>query len=581
MDWGALSRLRPGPFRGDGESRVLPGLAVLRRYQRAWLPRDLLAGVTVAAYLVPQVMAYAQVAGLPPATGLWAALPALVLYPLLGSSASLSMGPESTTALMTAVAIGPLAAGSPARYAQLAASLALLTGLLAAAAWLLRLGFLADLLSRPVLVGYLAGVGLIMIADQLGRVTGVPVTGELFFAQLSSFVHHLGTAQPATIGLAAAVLTFLFVVHWRWPHAPGPLLAMVLATAAAAAFGLKAHGLGVVGPIPAGLPVPGLPDVHPAVLRQVLLPAFSVLIVGFSDDVLTARSFARRDERVRPNQELLALAAANAGASLLRGFPVSSSASRTAIAVATGSKTQVYSVAAAASVIVVLLLFRPVLAAFPVAALGAIVIYAAVRLIDVTAFRRLLAFRRGELVVALSACAGVLVFNILYGVLIAVGISVADLLVRVARPHDAVLGRVPGVAGMHDVDDYPDAQTIPGLIVYRYDAPLFFANAEDFRRRALAAADAAAPVRWFVLNVEANVEVDFTALEAVDAVRTELARQGTVFALARVKQDLLARLTAFGLTGKIGARYLFPTLPTAVQAYEEWARGDPPTESGS
>jgi len=474
------------------------------------------------------------------------------------------------------VAIGPLAGGSPARYAQLAASLALLTGLLAAAAWLLRVGFLADLLSRPVLVGYLAGVGLIMIADQLGRVTGVSVSGELFATQLSSFARGLGMAQPATIGLAAAVLIFLFVVHWQWPHAPGPLLAIVLATVAVAAFGLKANGLAVVGPIPAGLPAPALPDVHLAALRQLALPAFSVLVVAFSDDVLTARSFARRDERVRPNQELLALSAANVGASVLRGFPVSSSASRTAIAVTTGSKTQAYSVVAAGSVIVVLLLFRPVLAAFPVAALGAIVIYAAIRLIDVTAFRRLLAFRRGELVVALSACAGVLVFNILYGVLIAVGISVADLLLRVARPHDAVLGRVPGVAGMHDIDDYPDAQTVPGLVVYRYDAPLFFANAEDFRRRALAAAGAAAPVRWFVLNVEANVEVDFTALEAVEAVRTELARQGAVFALARVKRDLLARLTSFGLTEKIGAEHLFPTLPTAMQAYGEWARQNPP-----
>ena len=197
-------------------------------------------------------------------------------------------------------------------------------------------------------------------------------------------------------------------------------------------------------------------------------------------------------------------------------------------------------------------------------------------LIDVGAFRRLLAFRRGELVVALSACAGVLVFNILYGVLVAVGISVADLLLRVARPHDAVLGRVPGLAGMHDVDDYPDAQTIPGLVVYRYDAPLFFANAEDFRRRALAAADSHTPVRWFVLNVEANVEVDFTALEALDALRIELTRRGTVFALARVKQDLLARLDSFGLAGNIGAQRLFPTLPTAVDAYEEWARRNPP-----
>jgi MFS superfamily sulfate permease-like transporter len=212
------------------------------------------------------------------------------------------------------------------------------------------------------------------------------------------------------------------------------------------------------------------------------------------------------------------------------------------------------------------------LASFPVAALGAIVIYAAIRLIDVTAFRRLFAFRRGELVIAVSACAGVLVFNILYGVLLAVGLSVADLLVRVARPHDAVLGRVPELAGMHDVDDYPDAEMLPGLVVYRYDAPLFFANAEDFRRRALATADRYAPVRWFVLNVEANVEVDFTALEALDAVRVELAHRGVVFALARVKQDLLARLASFGLAEKIGAERLFPTLPTAVAAYQQWVR---------
>jgi high affinity sulfate transporter 1 len=547
----------------------------LRGYQLAWLRGDLLAGITVAAFLVPQVMAYAQVAGVPPVAGLWAALPAVVIYAALGSSRSLSMGPESTTALMTAVAIGPLAAGSPARYAGLAASLALLVGVLSVCAGLARLGFVADLLSRPVLVGYLAGVGLIMIVGQLGRVTGVQVSGSSVAAELASFAHGFGTWQPGTVALASSVLVFLFVVRWRWPHAPGPLLAMLLATAAVAAFGLSGHGVSVVGPIPAGLPVPGLPDVRWHELRELLLPAFSVMIVAFTDDVLTARSFARRGERVRANQEFLALGVANAGASVLHGFPVSSSATRTAIAVAAGSRTQVYSLVAAGSVVAVLYVLEPLLARFPVAALGAIVIYAAIRLIDVAALRRLLAFRRGELVIALAACAGVLVFNILYGVLLAVAVSVAELLVRVARPHDAVLGRVPGLAGMHDVDDYRGARTVPGLVVYRYDAPLFFANAEDFRRRALAAADGQVPVRWFVLNVEANVEVDFTALEAVEAVRAELARAGTVFALARVKQDLLARLQAFGLAEKIGTDRLFPTLPTAVQAYEQWARQHP------
>ncbi len=552
---------------------MISGLAVLRGYRRSWLRGDLLAGVTVAAYLVPQVMAYAVVAGLRPVAGLWAALPGLVIYALLGSSRSLSMGPEATTALMTAVAIGPLAAGDPARYAGLATTLALLVGLMALTASLLRLGFVGDLLSRPVLVGYMAGLALIMIAGQLGRVTGAPVTGQAFFAQVSSFGRAISQVRPGTVVVAAAVLAFLLLLRWRWPHAPGPLLAVLLATAAVAVFGLGSHGITVIGPVPAGLPVPALPGLHPQVLRELLLPAFTVLIVGFSDDVLTARSFARRGEQIVANRELLALGVANVGSSLVRGFPVSSSATRTAIAVTTGSRTQVYSVAAAACVAAVLLFAGPVLSRFPEAALGAIVIFAALRLIDVTAFRRLAGFRRTELAIALAACAGVLAFNILYGVLVAIGLSVADLLVRVARPHDAIEGLVPGLAGMHDVDDYPGAHTIPGLVVYRYDAPLFFANAEDFRRRALAAADQpASPVRWFVLNVEANVEVDFTALEAVDAVREDITSNGGVFALARVKQDLLARLRSFGLADKIGADLLFPTLPTAVAAYQEWAR---------
>ncbi len=547
------------------------GIAWLRGYRRSWLRSDLLAGVTVAAYLVPQVMAYATVAGLDPVTGLWAALPSLVIYAVLGSSASLSMGPEATTTLMTAIAIGSLAGGDSARYAQLATMLALLVGLMALAAWLLRMGFVADLLSRPVLVGYMAGLAFIMIADQLGRVTGIPVTGQAFVAQIFSFARGIGRVRPVTVGLAVVVLAFLLLLRWRRPRAPGPLLAVLLATAAVVVFGLGRHGISVVGPIPSGLPVPRLPGIHLHDLQELLLPAFTVLIVAFSDDVLTARSFARRGEQITANRELLALGVANAGSSLLRGFPVSSSATRTAIAVTTGSRTQLYSLAAAVSVLAVLLFARPVLARFPTAALGAIVIYAAIRLIDVTAFRRLLVFRRAELVIALSAWAGVLAFNILYGVLVAIGLSVADLLVRVARPHDAIQGLVPGLAGMHDVDDYPSARTVPGLIVYRYDAPLCFANAEDFKRRALAAADNQRdPVRWFVLNVEANVEVDFTALEAMDAIREQITTNGGVFALARVKQDLLARLQSFGLTSRIGAELLFPTLPTALDAYQNW-----------
>ena len=553
----------------------LPGLTEARGYQRSWLRGDLIAGLTVGAYLIPQVLAYAGVAGLPPVAGLWAAAPPLIIYAILGSSRSLSMGPESSTALMTAAAIGPLAAGNPSRYAVLASVLALLVGLLAIIAAIARLGFIADLLSKPVLVGYMAGLAAIMIAGQLSRVTGVPVTGRSFLSEVVSFGRHITSIEPATTLLAAGVLAFLFAVQSRSHAFPGPLMAVVGATIVVWAFDLASHGVKVVGPVPSGLPSVHAPVVHLNDLRDLIGPAASVLIIAFSDVVLTGRAFSRRGERISANAEMLALGVSNVAVSFVPGFPVSSSASRTAIGQASGSRTQLYSVTAAAVLIAVLELGHTVLAHFPDAALGALVIFAAVRLIDVTLVRRLAAFRRREFLIALVACVGVLVFNILYGVLIAVGISVAELLVRVARPHDAILGQVPGLAGMHDVDDYPDAHTIPGLVVYRYDAPLFFANAEDFRRRALAAARSATPLHWFVLNVEANVEVDFTALEAVESVRDELTRAGAVFALARVKQDLLDRLEAFGLAEKIGAELMFPTLPTAVSAYRRWSQRQP------
>jgi len=270
------------------------------------------------------------------------------------------------------------------------------------------------------------------------------------------------------------------------------------------------------------------------------------------------------------------------GAGVFQGFPVSSSGSRTAVGDASGSRTQLHSLVALVCVIFVLLFLRPLLAHFPVAALGAIVIYAATRLIDIAGFRRLAAFRRSELVLALAAFVGVLVFDILYGILVAIGLSVAELLRRVARPHDAIQGRVPGLAGMHDIDDYPQAELIPGLVVYRYDSPLFFANAQDFQLRAMAAVNAqTVPVRWFVLNVEANVEVDITALDALEELHSQLTGRGIVFALARVKQDLLVPLRAFGLVDRIGADRLFPTLPTAVAAYEEWARTQGAAENRS
>ncbi|MET7328290.1 sulfate permease [Nonomuraea sp. NPDC005650] len=547
--------------------RFLPGLASLTAYRREWLRGDLLAGLTVAAYLVPQVMAYATVAGLPPVAGLWAILAPLALYALLGSSRQLSVGPESTTALMTATAIGPLAAGNSAGYAALAATLAVTVGLLCVGCRLLRLGFVSDLLSRPILVGYLAGVAVIMIVGQLGKLTGVPVSGESLIEQVSSFARQTPHAHLGTVLMAAAVLAFLFLLQWRLPAVPAPLLAVLLATLSVTVFHLEARGIKVVGEIPAGLPSPALPP-----LENLLLPAVGVFLVGYSDNMLTARSFAARHHQdIDANQELLALGVANLGAGVLHGFPVSSSGSRTALADAAGARTQLYSLTCLVAVAAVLMFAGPLLADFPTAALGAIVVYAATRLVSLPDFVRLARFRRTELLLALGAFAGVLIFDILYGILLAVALSVAEMLSRVARPHDAVQGLVPGLAGMHDVDDYPAARTIPGLVIYRYDSPLFFANAQDFHRRALAAVDQQAdPVHWFVLNTEANVEVDITALDAVDSLRQELDRRGIVFAMARVKQDLRTYLDAYGLTAAVGEDRIFPTLPTAVAAYREW-----------
>ncbi|MFF8925896.1 SulP family inorganic anion transporter [Streptomyces longwoodensis] len=557
--------------------RLVPGLDALLGYRRSWLRGDLLAGLTVAAYLVPQVMAYAGLAGLPPAAGLWAILPALAMYALFGSTRLLSVGPESTTALMTATVVGPLAAGDAGRYASLAAALAVAVGLLCLVARVVRLGFLADLLSRPVLTGYLAGVALIMMVDQVPRLTGVRTTGSEFFTQLWSFVEHLDEAQPATVSFSAVAMVFLFAVKRYVPALPGPLLAVIMGTAAVTVFDLDhRHGIKVIGEVPSGLPSLALPDL--GALPHLVLPALGVLLVAYTDFILTARAFTRHDEEgpgLDANQEFLALGAANIGAGVLHGFPVSSSASRTALASSTGARSQVYSLVSGAVVLAVLLFLSPLLTRMPAAVLGALVVYAAVRMIDLAGFRRLASFRRRELLLALGCLVGVLALDILYGVIVAVGLSVAELLTRVARPHDAVEGLVPGVAGMHDVDDYPQARTIPGLLVYRYDSPLFFANAEDFRRRALAAVDEQlGPVRWFVLNTEANVEVDITALDAVDELRRELTGRGIVFALARVKQELLNDLKAYGLADSVGRDLIFPTLPTAVAAYRTWC-GEP------
>jgi SulP family sulfate permease len=548
---------------------MLPRWAI--GYRGSWLRGDLLAGLTVTAYLIPQVMAYADLAGLPAAAGLWASVGALAIYAFLGSSSLLSVGPESTTALMTAAALGAVTV-SAADRTDFAAALALAVALMCLIGWFARLSRLAQLLSRPVLVGYMAGIAAIMVATQLGKLTGLDVAAEDFLAVLAEVAGEIADVHGPTVAVGVATLVVMLVGSWRWPRAPMALIGMLGATAAVAWLDLSDQGVALVGEIPAGLPTPGLPDVSTSDVLRLLAPALGVAFVAYTDNILTARSFAeRRGETVDARRELLALGAANVGSAVLQGFPVSSSGSRTAIADAVGARTQLAGLATVGVTVVSVLTLRPVLAAFPSAALGAVVVYAAVRLVNLPELRRFASFRRSELYLALGTTVAVLAVGVLLGVLVAIGLSILDLLRRVARPHDAVQGLVPGMAGMHDVDDFPDAEVVPGLMVYRYDSPLFFANAEDFRTRALRSVhESEHPVSWFVLNTEAIIEVDLTAVDALESLREDLTHEGITFGMARVKQDLMDELRPSGLLERVGPEMIFPTLPTAVAAFEAW-----------
>jgi len=536
---------------------------------------DLLAGVAVAAYLVPQCLAYARLAGLEPVAGLWSAFPALVVYAFLGTSSILSVGPESASALLVGAAVADLSRSGSTDPAAIAAALAIAVGVVSLVAWFVRLGFLADLLSRPVLIGYLAGVAITMIVSQLPNLTGIPSSRRDTVLRLIDVVTHLDELEIAPFLLGTAVVISLVLLQ-RFRRVPGALVVVLGATLATKVFDLEAHGVATVGNVPSGLPSLAFPSVPAHLWPSIFAAAVGVTVVAFSGNVLTGRAFAARaGDDVDANQELFALAGANAAVGFCGGFPVSSSDSRTALTDASGGASPLVSLTAAAAVVVVLVVAGPLLEAFPLAALGGLVVYGGARLIDRREIRRVAAFRRSEAVILVAALVGVVAFDLLIGIGVAVALSVADLFRRVARAHDAVLGTVPGLAGLHDIDDYPNATTVPGLVVYRYDAPLCFANTTDFRTRLLAAVDAErTPVEWVVLNMEANVEIDLSATDMLEELRDGLEARRITLALARVKQDLARYLERSGLADRVGAEHIFPTLPTAVAAFHDRERAD-------
>jgi SulP family sulfate permease len=414
-----------------------------------------------------------------------------------------------------------------------------------------------------------------MVVSQYATLTKLTIAGDHPWQETMSLISQWQQIHVPTLTLALGVAAALFAMY-RWaPRWPGPLLVMLAAAALVAATGLAETGVEVIGEIPRALPALVVPSLEGIDVLQLLVAAVGISVVAYSDVILTGRSFAaRRNQRIDADAELLAMGAANLINGFVCGLPSSASASRTVIGDAAGSRTQLHSLVAAALMLGAIFVFSPVLAAFPQAALAGLVVYAGLRLVDLAELRRIARFRRSELVLALVTFAAVLATGLLVGVGIAIALSLLDLIRRIVHPHDGVLGFIPGLAGMHDIDDYPHSTLIPGLLVYRYDSPLFFANAEHFAaqcREAIAEADQ--PVRWFLLNMEGNTEVDITGLDALEDVRRDCAAQGIVLALVRVKHEVIERLDAHGIADRIGHDRIYPTLPTAVAAYEEWAAG--------
>jgi SulP family sulfate permease len=546
--------------------RWLPGVSAALSYERRFLRPDLIAGLTVGAMLIPQSMAYAELAGMPPASGFHAVLLALVVYAVLGSSRHLGVGPEPGTAILAATGVGALSLGDPSRFASLMVVVAFVVGALCLAGALLRLGFLAELLSKPVLVGYITGVGLTLISSQLGKSTGMSLKADGFFPRVALFGSRLAEVHPLSLVVTLVTLGVLLALRRFAPKLPGALLGVSGATFVSYALALPSHGLRVVGEISASLPHLTVPSLSWADLHAVLPTAVGIALVGYTDNVLTARSVAARlGYRVNATQELLALGAINVASALSGGFAVSSSASRTAVPAALESKTQLVSLVAAAFVVVAILGFGPVLSQMPEPALSAVILSAGVAIIDVEGFRRLWSLSRLEFGIAVLAALSVMVFDVLTGVLLAVAASVLLALGRIAVPSDSILARADKLDGWVDAKEYHLATT-PGLLVYRFDAPLFFANANRFRER-LANALRVNPGReeWVVLDFEGVGEIDATAIEMLEDLIAEHERAGLVIAIARANPRAIERLERSGLCRE--RRY--PTINSAVKAFNE------------
>jgi high affinity sulfate transporter 1 len=557
---------------GGGIGRWIPAIATARSYRRSWLARDVVAGIVLTALLVPAGMGYAEASGLPAIYGLYATIVPLAVYAVVGPSRILVLGPDSSLAPLIAATILPLAAGSEGEAVALAGMLAIFSGLLCVLAGLARFGFVTELLSKPVRYGYVNGIALTVLVSQLPKLFGFSVDAEGLIPEARAFAAGLtdrkANLAALLIGVACLAVIFGFK-RWR-PKVPGVLVAVVASTLAVGAFGLaERYGLSVVGPLPKGLPSPRIPSVSAAHLQALVAGAIGIALVSFADTSVLSRTFAIRGHyRVNPDQELVALGAANVAAGFFQGFSVSSSSSRTPVAESAGAKTQVTGLVGALLIALMLLFFPNLVRNLPDAALAAVVISAAIGLFEVAGVRRLYRLRRTEFALSVVCFLGVALLGVIQGIFIAVALALLDFIRRAWRPYDAVLGRVDGVKGYHDVSRHPDARRVPGLVLFRWDAPLFFANAEvfaDHLREAVASSPT--PARWVVVAAEPVTDLDTTAADVLQQLDSELAAERVDLRFAELKGPVKDKLKRYALFERFGGDHFYPTVGMAVRAY--------------
>jgi high affinity sulfate transporter 1 len=548
--------------------RIAPGIGALAAYQREWFRHDLIAGVSVAAVALPTAIAYAQIIGLEPVVGLYAAIPSLLAYAVFGTSRHLIVNPDAATCAMIAATLTPLAAGDPEILRSLAIVLAVFTGLCCFAASALRLGVIADFLSRPILIGFLNGVAISIFLGQIGKVFGFPMKSHGIIPSFLEFVGKVPDTHLPTLAVGALTIAVMLMSKRLSPRWPSPLLAVVAAIAVVKVMGLEASGVAVVGDVPAGLPRLCWPEFDPQLLQPLFGGALSVALVSFCNAMVVARSFAAKNHyEVDADRELFALGASQLAAGLGQGFAVSGTESRTAMNHAMGGKSQVAGLVAAAVMAIVLLFLTAPLSYLPKAALGAILIFAAIGLFDLASLRRLWRVSRTECGVAVSTMMGVIALDVLEGILMAVALALLLLLKRSARPPDAVLGRVAGMKGFHNLAQHADSSATPGLLLYRFGAGIVFYNASYFKKRILELAAAQSDLRWLVIDGSTVNTIDSTGSDTLEALARELARQGIRLALAGFRTDTRDMLQRTGALATIQTDAVYPTLKSAMNAF--------------